>query len=108
MQMQSPAASSEPAGTRADTALLPERRCASRGNLYLFSLAAVASIGGLLFGYDTGVVSGAMILIRADWGLDDFEHSAIVSSTTGLAAVGARGKPPCHLSGALAAGGRGG
>lgn len=58
----------------AAVALLPERRCGSTGNLHLYSLVATASIGGLLFGYDTGVVSGAMILVRtlsprqsADW-----------------------------------------
>ena len=31
------------------TALLDSRRCNSSGNLYLFSLAAVASVGGFLF-----------------------------------------------------------
>ena len=30
----------------------------------LFRLSVLSSIGGFLFGYDTGVVSGAMILVR--------------------------------------------
>ena len=69
--------------------LLASRRCSPTGNVYLYSLTAVASIGGFLFGYDTGVVSGAMALIRAAWNLNDVQHEAIVSSTTGLAAIGA-------------------
>jgi MFS family permease len=79
----------QPAGEGAATALLPSRRCGSSGNLYLYSLAAVASVGGFLFGYDTGVVSGAMSLIRPEWDLNDVQHEAIVSSTTAFAAVGA-------------------
>ena len=71
------------------TALLSSRRCGPHGNSYLCYLAAVASIGGFLFGYDTGVVSGAMELIRREWDLDDVQHEALVSSTTGFAAVGA-------------------
>ena len=69
--------------------LLASRRCSPTGNVYLYSLTAVASIGCFLFGYDTGVVSGAMALIRAAWNLNDVQHEAIVSSTTGLAAIGA-------------------
>ena len=59
------------------------------GGCYLYTLTAVSCIGGFLFGYDTGVVSGAMVLIREEWELDDVAHEMIVSSTTGLAAVGA-------------------
>ena len=84
MEMEAATSTRESASAR----LLPERKCTS-GSCYLYSLVAVASIGGLLFGYDTGVVSGAMALIRRAWGLNDVEHEAIVSSTTGLAAVGA-------------------
>ena len=67
--------------------LLSVKRCG--GKSYLYFLAAVASIGGFLFGYDTGVVSGAMELIRHQWLLDDVQHESLVSSTTGFAAIGA-------------------
>ena len=77
------------AGSGMETALLASRRCNPSGSTYLYSLAAVASVGGFLFGYDTGVVSGAMELIRRAWGLNDVQHEAIVSSTTGFAAIGA-------------------
>ena len=36
-------------------------------------IAAIASTGGLLFGFDTGVISGALPFLRQTWGLDTGE-----------------------------------
>jgi len=37
---------------------------------YLFLAAGVATLGGLLFGYDTAVISGAIEPLRGHFGLD--------------------------------------
>ena len=47
------------------------------------------SIGGFLFGYDTGVVSGAMIKIDEQFDLTQFWHELIVASTIGAAVLSA-------------------
>lgn len=44
-------------------------------------LTFLSAIGGFLFGYDTGVVSGAMVLIRKEWGLSNLWQELIVSAT---------------------------
>lgn len=55
-------------------ALLPMQRVGASGERLLRFLVGVASLGGFLFGYDTGVVSGAMIKIVKRFDLNPFEH----------------------------------
>ena len=39
-------------------------------------VAGVAAVGGLLFGYDTGVISGAILYLRSDFGLSPSAEGA--------------------------------
>ena len=57
--------------------------------LYVYFLTVFAAIGGFLFGYDTGVISGAMILIKQEFNLSSFWQELIVSATIGAAILGA-------------------
>ena len=54
----------------------------------LVVLTVFAVLGGFLFGYDTGVVSGAEVFIRDDLGLSNTEVEIVVSITVAFAAVG--------------------
>lgn len=58
---------------------------------YLIRLAGVACLGGLQFGWDTGMASGMLVAIHADLGheLSEGEQELIVSATTVGAIVGA-------------------
>lgn len=61
-------------------------------NPYVLRLAFSAGIGGLLFGYDTGVISGALLYIRDDFPSVDKQtwlQEAIVSTAIAGAIIGA-------------------
>ena len=73
-------------------------------------LSAVASLGGLLFGYDTGVISGALLFLRARFALsptmqDVVTGIVLLGATAGAAAAGALsdrfGRRPVILAVAL-------
>jgi sugar porter (SP) family MFS transporter len=51
--------------------------------------AAVAAIGGALFGYDTGVISGAILFIRPAFGLQTSQVELVVSAVLIGATLGA-------------------
>ena len=61
------------------------------GSLTCFSLFMFlfAALGGFLFGYDTGVISGALILIKTEFHLTAFWQELIVSVTIATAILGA-------------------
>ncbi|CAN6210005.1 unnamed protein product [Urochloa humidicola] len=55
---------------------------------FIFRLAFSAGIGGLLFGYDTGVISGALLYIRDDF--SQVEKSTVLQETiVSMAVAGA-------------------
>ena len=51
----------------------------ARGGRLVF-LAAVAALGGFLFGYDTAVISGCEQQIQKIFGLSGFLHGAVASA----------------------------
>ncbi|KAJ8393395.1 hypothetical protein AAFF_G00061170 [Aldrovandia affinis] len=56
---------------------------------FVYVLAAFSALGGFLFGYDTGVVSGAMLLLKREMNLSALWQEVLVSSTVGAAALSA-------------------
>jgi MFS family permease len=59
-------------------------------NRFVIRAAVFAGLGGLLFGYDTGVIGGALPLIARDFSWDSpFRKGVITSSLLLGAAVGA-------------------
>src|SRR5579863_9403117 len=59
------------------------------GRAFVYIAAAIAALGGLLFGYDTGVISGAELFLKNDFTLSSFALEVIVSGVLAGAATGA-------------------
>src|SRR5690348_809950 len=47
---------------------------------FLVKLTVISTLGGLLFGYDTGVISGALPFLKADLHLSSVQEATFVSS----------------------------
>ena len=57
--------------------------------VYVISFFSI--IGGFLFGYDTGVIAGALLELDEEFGLDATHKELVVSVTVAAAALGALG-----------------
>lgn len=64
---------------------LEASRRRARRNVVL--TAAIAGLGGLLFGYDTGVIAGALLFIKGDFDLGSFAQGLVVAAVP-IGAVG--------------------
>lgn len=75
----------------ANTGITPPVHAARQasGTGFVYLAAAFAALGGLLFGYDTGVISGAVIFIKRDFALTTFPQELVVSVVLAGAALGA-------------------
>lgn len=58
-------------------------------HLFLFITSAVAALGGFLFGYDTGIISGALMFIQQTYSASTLAQEMIVSSVVFGALLGA-------------------
>ena len=66
-----------------------EKRKQARTPLLVYIITFFSIIGGFLFGYDTGVIAGALLELGKDYALDTTEKELVVSVTVAAAAVGA-------------------
>ena len=71
-----------------------QRYSACRLWTFLCTLTFFSALGGFLFGYDTGVVSGAMLKVRDDFHLSPVYEELIVSMTIAGAALAALAAGP--------------
>ncbi|KAM4747176.1 proton myo-inositol cotransporter [Rhinophrynus dorsalis] len=78
--------------------------------VFVYVVSVFSALGGFLFGYDTGVVSGAMLLLKREMNLSALWQELLVSSTVGAAALsalaggvlnGVLGRRPCILIASL-------
>ncbi|KAF9406737.1 myo-inositol transporter, partial [Podila epigama] len=55
---------------------------------FLYLLITVLAIGGFLFGYDTGVIAGALLPLKEEFGLSSQQQEFVVGGTTLGAIIG--------------------
>ncbi len=58
-------------------------------NRFLLRIAIIAALGGFLFGYDTGIISGAQLYIQRDLSTTQLEQQWIVGALLVGAIIGA-------------------
>ena len=63
---------------------LPARRNINRGTLFFFG-----ALGGILFGYDLGVISGVLLFIKKIWNLSAVQQGFVNGALAAGAIIGA-------------------
>ena len=66
-----------------------ENKAKSEVKPFVYVAVGIAAVGGLLFGYDTGVISGAILFIKQQFSLSATMEEIVVSSVLVGAVVGA-------------------
>ena len=61
----------------------------TKKKIWIYIIAAIASLGGLLAGFDMGVISGALLYIKADWEMSPILQGWLVSSAIVGSMIGA-------------------
>ena len=56
---------------------------------FVYVAVAIAALGGLLFGYDTGVISGAILFVKDEFSLSPTMEELVVSAVLIGAVLGA-------------------
>ena len=56
---------------------------------YVYLIACLSAVGGLLYGYDTGVISGALLFITNEFHLSTLQEGWVVSAVLVGALIGA-------------------
>jgi SP family galactose:H+ symporter-like MFS transporter len=59
------------------------------GKHFVYLATAISALGGMLFGYDIGVISGAILFIKKDFSLSPGLEEIVVSSVLLGSLVGA-------------------
>ena len=75
--------------TASATAMINQGAATAASNRRIMVIASVGSIGGLLFGFDTGIIAGAIVLLKKAWPLDPLTEGLIVSSVLCGGLIGA-------------------
>lgn len=60
----------------------------SNSNWMVYAISVFAALAGLLFGYDTGIISGAILFIKKDFALSAFQIEMVVSAVLLGALIG--------------------
>ncbi len=72
-----------------DVDRIPQPQGAAEVTPFLILVAGISAVGGLLYGYDTGIISGALLQITDDFGIEHQWESVIAASILAGAVIGA-------------------